>query len=400
MATINFYLDKPDRKNKRPIILTYLLNGKKTRFYTKLKTSDKDWNKEKQKVKKNGEGESEINFQLAEFIRIIEKTERDARLGNGILSLEYIKSKLFESTGESNNDNGFFSIYEEYINSSKTTKREATVKAYRSTLEKLKIFESYTKSPLSFNSIDNSFYIQFTKFLLEKNNLVNNSIGKHIKVLKSFMTYATDLGFNNNYAFKKYKILKEDADIIYLKESELFKIYNFPNFPIRLETVKDVFCLGCFTGLRFSDLAELKETNIKEDYIELKTIKTRASLRIPLNKYAKEILKKYDNKAPRVLTNQKMNEYLKEIGQLAEINEQIVLTQYKGAEKLEKKEPKYNFISSHTARRTFVTLSLEKGMRPEVVMSITGHKDYKTFNKYIKLTDNVKHSEMLNAWND
>jgi integrase len=93
-----------------------------------------------------------------------------------------------------------------------------------------------------------------------------------------------------------------------------------------------------------------------------------------------------------------MNEYLKEIGQLAEINEEIILTQYKGAEKLEKKEPKYNFISSHTARRTFVTLSLEKGMRPEVVMSITGHKDYKTFNKYIKLTDNVKQSEMINTW--
>ena len=83
---------------------------------------------------------------------------------------------------------------------------------------------------------------------------------------------------------------------------------------------------------------------------------------------------------------------------MAEINESVIVTKYRGLEKVEFLEPKYNFISSHTARRTFVTLSLEKGMRPETVMSITGHKDYKTFKKYIKLTDKVKMNEMNQIW--
>ncbi|GAC1562713.1 MAG: hypothetical protein NVS3B13_36040 [Mucilaginibacter sp.] len=89
---------------------------------------------------------------------------------------------------------------------------------------------------------------------------------------------------------------------------------------------------------------------------------------------------------------------LKDLGKLAEFNETVQIIKYRGVEKVEFLEPKYKFLSTHTARRTFVTLSLEKGMRPETVMSITGHKDYKTFKKYIKLTDKVKLIEMNNIW--
>src|SRR5690606_14165438 len=116
MATINFYLDKPDRKNKRPIILTYMLNGRKVRFYTKLKTSDKDWNVKTQRVKRNGEGESEINFALDEFERVVKKTERDASLGHGRLSLDFIKSKLLESTGQNKGVKSLYDVFNEYIN--------------------------------------------------------------------------------------------------------------------------------------------------------------------------------------------------------------------------------------------------------------------------------------------
>jgi integrase len=101
---------------------------------------------------------------------------------------------------------------------------------------------------------------------------------------------------------------------------------------------------------------------------------------------------------PKLYSNQKTNQYLKDIGQLAGLTESVLIVKYRGIEKVEFLEPKYKFIGTHTARRTFVTLCLEKGMRPETVMSITGHKDYKTFKKYIKLTDKVKLVEMNNIW--
>jgi integrase len=152
--------------------------------------------------------------------------------------------------------------------------------------------------------------------------------------------------------------------------------------------------------LRYSDIFQLKKGNVKGEEIHFTTVKTNDKLIVPLNDYAKEILKKYDYSLP-VISNQKTNKYLKEICKIEELelDEEIVLTKKRGGEDLEFIEPKYNFISTHTARRTHVTLSLEKGMRPEVVMSNTGHKDYKTFKKYIKLIPKVKLVEMKRVWN-
>src|ERR1043165_9790080 len=95
-----------------------------------------------------------------------------------------------------------------------------------------------------------------------------------------------------------------------------------------------------------------------------------------------------------------MNYYLKDLGKLLDINDITTKTRYSGKEAIEDIKPKYEFISTHTARRTFVTLSLEKGMRPETVMSITGHKDYKTLKRYIEITSKVKEMEMKKVWNN
>lgn len=93
-----------------------------------------------------------------------------------------------------------------------------------------------------------------------------------------------------------------------------------------------------------------------------------------------------------------MNEYLKELGELAKINEIIEQHRYSGNKKIKTTSEKYNFMTTHTARRTFVTLALEKGFRPEVVMEMTGHKNYATFKRYIKITNKVKKEEMNRLW--
>jgi integrase len=175
-------------------------------------------------------------------------------------------------------------------------------------------------------------------------------------------------------------------------------IYRLENLSGSHEVVRDNFCFACLTGLRYSDLRLLKKENIKEDYIELRTEKTKDFLKIPLSPYAKDILIKNGGVLPRLFSNQKTNVFLKEIGEIAELTEEILIVKYRAAQKVEFIAPKYKFLCTHTARRSFVTLSLEKGMRPETVMSITGHKDYKTFKKYIKMTDKVKLVEMNNVW--
>lgn len=112
---------------------------------------------------------------------------------------------------------------------------------------------------------------------------------------------------------------------------------------------------------------------------------------------AKTILEKYEYCLP-VLSNQKLNQHLKSLGEKAGIKEEVNIQKYRGAERIDDKLPKFKLISTHTARRTFITLSLEKGIRQEVVMSITGHKNFRTFNTYIKIVDKVKKEELLKAW--
>ncbi|MBM2813809.1 MAG: integrase family protein [Ignavibacteria bacterium] len=167
-----------------------------------------------------------------------------------------------------------------------------------------------------------------------------------------------------------------------------------------LERVRDVFCFGCFTGQRFSDISKLKRDDIRDGQWYLRTAKTKDPLEIPLNAFSEAIINKYlsnDEPLP-VISNQKTNEHLKNLCQIARINDKRKITKYRGAEKIEEIFFKYELISTHTARRTFVTLSLEKGMRPETVMAITGHKDYKTFDKYVKISSKVKKVEMNRTW--
>ena len=159
-----------------------------------------------------------------------------------------------------------------------------------------------------------------------------------------------------------------------------------------------LFC--CFTGLRYSDVANLKKSDIKNNHIEITTIKTTDSHVIELNDHSRGILDKYndvyfeENKALPVISNQKMNDYLKELAQLAEINEPIRETYYKGNERIDVVSPKYALLGTHAGRRTFICKALSLGIPAQVVMKWTGHSDYKAMKPYIDIADNIKANAM------
>ena len=230
---------------------------------------------------------------------------------------------------------------------------------------------------------------------------INNTFHNAVKLFKSFLNWATERGYNNLLEYKKFKTKGTENEVVYLTEQELLRLFNLDlSGNPRLEKVRDVFCLACFTGQRFSDVSKLKAEHIRNGKWYLHTQKTKDLIEIPLNDYALEIVQKYFDNGLQfpVITNKFSNRCLKELGQIAEIVEPITIVRYKGAERLEHTKPKYELIGTHTARRTFVTLSLEKGLRQEIVMSVTGHKDYRTLKKYIKISDNVKEQEMKKVW--
>ena len=230
--------------------------------------------------------------------------------------------------------------------------------------------------------------------------LRNTTILKNLKFVKTFLRWATEKGFCTTYDYMGFKpqLKTTEKKIIFLDWGELMSVYNyeFPDQQKHLERVRDVFCFCCFTSLRYSDVANLRRTDVLGDYITITTVKTADTLRIELNKYSRAILAKYagerfpDNLALPVISNQKMNDYLKEVGKACGIDTPITVTYYKGNERIDEVFPKWQLLGTHAGRRTFICNALSLGISPQVVMKWTGHSDYKAMKPYIDIADAAK----------
>ena len=254
---------------------------------------------------------------------------------------------------------------------------------------------------MRFEKFNEEYISSYQKFLEDKDHK-NSTISKELAALKWFLKWAKRKGYNKFSEFElfKPKIKNIQKKIIFLNQSELKRLREFeiPEESKNLEKIRDVFLFQCFTGLRYSDVFNLKKANIRENYIEVTTLKTSENLIIELNKLSKNILERYKDiegeKALPVISNQKMNDYLKELAELAGINDLVTTTYYKGNVRFEEITPKYALLGTHAGRRTFVCNALSLGIPPNVVMKWTGHSDYKSMKPYIDIADEIKATAM------
>jgi integrase len=276
-----------------------------------------------------------------------------------------------------------------------------------STFEKFAAVKNHLKnfrSELSFDFFDEEGLTEYVQYLREEREMRNSTIGKQLSFLKWFLRWSFKQGMHSNNAYDTFKPKLKDTQkkIIFLTWEELNKLREFKIPPTKqaLERVRDVFLFQCFTGLRYSDVFNLRRSDIKGDYIEVTTVKTSDSLIIELNDHSRAILEKYkdvefeNDKALPVITNQKMNDYLKELAELAKINEPVRQTYYKGNERIDEVTPKYALLGTHAGRRTFICNALALGIPPQVVMKWTGHSDYKAMKPYIDIADDIKANAM------
>jgi integrase len=399
MAAVTFYLNKNkiDKRGRAPIILQFDHDKKRFKYYTGEKIDPNYWSKSKNSfIKSSYNDDSILNDYLQKLERRIYDIVRKLKDANRTISPELVKAEFLKDNNQ-NYNNTFFPLFGEYLKACESTKVYGTIKNYKNALHYFNEYKNHSGFDFEFERLNMAFYDSFVQYLITEKKLANNTIGRVIKILKTFLNWTVEKGIHTNLDYKKFKIWEEKIEIIYLTDQELKTVYNKEIENKALARARDLFCFGCFTGLRFSDVAELGKSNIENGIIQIRTQKTKDLLSIPLIPQAEEILKKYDYEMP-TLTNQKLNKHLKELGKLCEINQPVSIQRYRGAKRIDEKIPKYDLITTHTARRTFITLSLEKGIRPEVVMSITGHKDFKSFSAYIKIVDNVKKDELLNAW--
>lgn len=406
MASVNFYLKDPT--GEESLILLFIREKKST---VKLKTGQKIppayWNADRQRAKKSRSYPSypELNVYLNKLAEAAERYLLEERTSDAPGKLANVKQRLLQEQGfedaPTTPRETFFGVYDEFVTVAGTQRSERTIKKYNTLKQQLQDFQRHKRVKVEFEDIDIKFFDKLTAYYYNDLKFVNNTYGKYVSTLKTFLNWATDRGYNKKLAYRKFKVLKEDADIVVLTKGELQRLYELDlSRNQRLERIRDTFCLGCYTGLRFSDLEQLRAEHVRGNTLLIKTYKTRDTIQIPLRPEAQQIVGKYLKEPEFVptITNQKTNEYLKELCQLAGINGATTVSRYQGAQRIEFSKPKYEFITTHCARRTFVTLSLEAGVRPELVMAVTGHKSYKTFKKYIKITDKVVENEFQRIW--
>lgn len=406
MAKFRFNLRHPDSENETPIFLIVRWENNKLVYPTDLSINPKFWQSDK---KKKG-------FQLAtsgltthpEFnsrLKFIDSTADKTFLNyvnhhNQQPTLKVYRELLHLALNKKapiKHDLISFSEAFKLIAEERTTKKVsiATTQAYGQTITHLKAFKEATNTRTEFDNIDEDFYNAFVKYLTKTKKFSPNTIGKHIKHMKIFIREAKSLDHNIIDRTAKFTGMKEDTDSIYLSHEELTELYNLDlTENKRLEKVRDLFILGSYTGLRFSDFSRLTTENIIGDRIKIISQKTKKPVSIPFHHTVKSIIEKYKCDFPQI-SNVKMNEYLKELGKLTELLKVDVHSKKtRGGVEVSKKVKKHDLLTTHAARRSFATNAYLDKVPSLTIMAITGHSTEKSFLRYIKVTPD-EHAEIL-----
>lgn len=305
--------------------------------------------------------------------------------------------------------NSFFDVYDEFLDFkindfSKNSISESTVRRYRSYKNLLKEFEIHRKGKLSFSIINQKLYNDLLKYSIEVKKQSANTLYRNIGLFKTFMHWAYENQKTRNNAFLKFeKPAKQSTTEVALNLDQITEIYNYDfSDKKKLEKVVDVFLIGCLTGQRFSNYTQFKKGDvIRENGEEILLVPDckdiRKILAIPCLDVTKKILEKYDYDLP-IISNQKFNKYLKEAFQIMGFEGNTKKIKRIGKEIIEESIPLYLRVSSHVARRSFITIMLNKNVPIKIIMSITGHKSFENFILYYKEDETEKLQSMKKAF--
>ncbi len=306
------------------------------------------------------------------------------------------------------NLNLYFQI-DDYIASKSGKVTPGMLRIYRNMKEHLQAFEEYRKRIITFDSFDLDFYESFIDYLsfryIQRRRkeviygLKINTIGKTVKQLRIFLRNRMKKKIIQQIDLSDFKITEEAVDAIYLTWEEISKIYKvqLSRFP-HLVDHRNMFVLACLTGLRFSDFSTIKQSDVRNRMLHKKQGKSDAWVVIPLRNEAQNLFNHEFKKQIPVLTNPEFNRHIKTIGRLAGIDESIEFSYKKGHKDIKVTKPKYEWITSHTCRRSFCTNEFLSATPVELIMRISGHKSVKDFYKYIRITPEEAGNKIKELW--
>ena len=416
MISIKYYLKNKKGVHKSSIRASVCFQGHRFVFSPGLSYDPRQWDFERglPKKTKSNENYTAVTSMLTELTHKITKHYKElSDHGNKSIKPKVLQSKIFEvdakpkkikkeTSGLTLSEFTTLFIRDCEMGKRLTNKRSKmelnTIKTFYSTKNHLEQFEKLYNKPVYLKDFNQRIHDDFLDYLEVELDLSRNTASKYITNLSQILLYAMRLNkySKSSYYDIKFETARENSDNIYLSEDELKSMIDLKDFKSEMEEeVRDLFIVGAYTGLRFSNYVSLDLGLINDGFIEVINIKTQLKNTIPILPEVERIINKYNGELPTAPTNQEFNRTLKEIAQrIPELNRPFEKRITKGREKQIIRKMKWEMVMTHTARRSFCTNMYLKGIPVPTIMAISGHQTEKNFYKYIK-ADGMEHARMM-----
>lgn len=395
MAEPHFYLKDKKSKDTTLIVLHWLVDGRRFRFSTSEQVRPMLWSAKKERVLPRHPFADTINSKLDRIERAAREQYEALAKDAGFIVFDDLRKAISIAIAKKKSGNDVFSYYESFCEAKKEKPnfKNQSLKAYNSAIMNLRSFCDYRNMPgLDFSQVNVRFLEDFESYLLRR-DLSNNYVHKTLSKVSAIFRQAVRDGISDNSDFEKFTISvsKETSTAIYLNASEIKAMHEYDfTGQKRLEKVRDVFVAACLTGLRYSDYRKISIANIRNmdgfDFLVVLSQKTEEQVFIPINDTLQSILDKYKGTLP-VISDVKMNQYLKEVGThfdfLRSTIDKVISI---GGRKTSTPMPRYELLSTHTARRSFATNAYLEGWDLKSIRMITGHSNNEMLEKYIRVT--------------
>jgi integrase len=414
MSTVRFNLRDKNTKGKTLVVLLYSFDSKRIRISTGISCYVKHWNFNKQRIYERFDIPyyREYNQHFTHLESTVYGLQHELNQAHKKVSESAFKQLLFQRLDNVNKPKkllSFWNYFDQFVEVKKQEIKD--IGDYHQALRKhLKVVETKQGQELSLTNLErkSDFLVAFDRYLrYEAKNrkgelgLSINTIGKQYKNLKVFLNWCFTEQIILPFSLKHLVTERIEVDSVYLTPEELDRLEKL-ELSGQLEICRDLFLVGCETGLRFSDFSDLQPSNVLGTHLEVRPKKTRKTtskkLIIPISGRLRSILDKYNGKLPHWPLHglHSFNESIRKCSEKAEINVNKVIEYRKRGQIHEISLPKWQLISSHTCRRTFCTLKFLQGMPAHVIMKFSGHSTEKNFLSYLKLDAEINADKYRN----
>ena len=402
--------DRPDAEGRCTIHLRAYFEGQRLRLVTREKCLASEWQTDKQRFRRSKRGYQEANDYLDSLAARVQAAYRQLRTSGVEPTPEELKALLAPpppvEKPKPEPPQLLVSLFDEYHTAMQARgMRYNTLRSLGTTRNILAEFALKMPKTLTLAAYDMAMHDRVLGFLRHNRKLAQNSIWKTVKQIKSFLIYLKkDRWLTLAVEPRQLKAEWVDVEKVYLTAEELAALET-TKVPDGLERTRDAFLFCCYTGLRYSDLAALQESNLQQwgssQVLRLTQTKTRTTVSIYLTAAASALLAKYRGEGVRlmpVMANQVMNRNLKEIVRRVGLKTPVEVVEVVQGRVVKRQVAKYQQVTMHTARHTFATQSLLRGMPVEVLQKVMGHARLQTTMIYAKIVEDFQHQTMRRIW--